>query len=223
MKTKRSITRVLAGVVLFFCALSCAQAQSPAKEALVIKLPEPKLQGGATLMEALGKRKSERAFSAQELSLQTLSDLLWAANGVNRPAENLRTAPTTMNMQEIDIYLSKQDGLYLYDAKAHALVLVVKKDIREVTGKQPFVKSAPVNLIFVADMAKMSKLSAQEADFYAATDTGFVSQNVYLYCASAGLSTVVRGWVDKDDLAKAMGLRRDQKVILAQTVGYPAK
>jgi nitroreductase len=126
-------------------------------------------------------------------------------------------------MQEIDLYVVKSEGAYLYDAKANILIPVLSGDIREFTGKQLFVKDAPVNIIFVADLSRMSGLSTQDADFYAATDTGFASENVYLYCASAGLATVVRGWVDKAGLAKAMKLRPDQRIVLAQTVGYPAQ
>lgn len=181
------------------------------------------MDGGSTLMQAFKDRKTTRAFSTKELPLQTLSDLLWAANGINRPSSNLHTAPTAMNMQEIDIYVAKPDGLYLYDAQAHALVLAVKEDLRAATGSQPFVKDAPVNLVFVADMRKMAKLSESDAIFYAATDTGYISQNVYLYCASAKLATVVRAWMDKSALAKAMKLRQDQKVIMAQTIGYPER
>jgi SagB-type dehydrogenase family enzyme len=143
------------------------------------------------------------------------------ASGINRPESAHRTSPSSMNMQEIDIYLAKADGLYLYDAKGNMLTPIVSTDIRALTGSQPFVKDAPVNLIYVADLAKMSRVSAQDADFYAGTDTGFISQNVYLYCASSGLATVVRGSIDKPALAKAMKLRSDQKIILAQTVGYP--
>ena len=165
---------------------------------------------------------SQRAFSAKEIPLQMIADMLWAADGINRPdaGQGLRTAPSTMNMQEIDIYVAMAGGLYLYDAKANILTQVLSEDLRALTGKQPFVKDAPVNLVYVADLAKMGKLSGSDIDFYAATDTGFVSQNVYLYCASAGLATVVRGMVDKPALAKAMKLRDDQRVILAQTVGY---
>ena len=172
-------------------------------------------------MQALKERKSMREFSVQELPLQVISDLLWAADGINRPESAHRTAPSAMNMQEIEIYLAKADGLYLYDAKGNMLILVASGDIRALTGKQPFVKDAPINLIYVADITKTSKLSAVDTDFYAAADTGFVSENVYLYCASVGLSTVVRGSIDKWALAKAMKLGADKKIILAQTVGYP--
>jgi len=179
------------------------------------------MEGGKPLMQTLKERKSLREFSSRELSLQVLSDLLWAANGINRPDSGYRTAPSAMNMQEIDIYVSKADGLYLFDAKQNILTPVVAGDIRALTGNQPFVKDAPVNLIYVADLSKMGKTPAGNVNFYAATDTGFISENVYLFCASAGLSTVVRGWVDKPALAKAMKIRDNQRIILAQTVGYP--
>jgi len=192
-----------------------------AQELKPVKLPAPKTEGGKPLMQALKERKSMREFSSQEFTLQVLSDLLWAADGINRPESAHRTAPSAMNMQEIDIYVAKVDGLYLYDAKVNSLIPVVLGDIRALTGKQPFVKDAPINLIYVADLAKMGRLSAVDADFYAAADTGFISENVYLYCASAGLATVVRGSIDKPALAKAMKLGADKKIIFAQTVGYP--
>jgi nitroreductase len=145
--------------------------------------------------------------------------MLWAACGINRPDSGHRTAPSARDMQEIDIYVARADGLYLFDAKENMLMLVLAEDIRASTGKQSFVKDAPINLIYVADLSKMGA----DMDFYAATDTGFISENVYLFCASSGLATVVRGFIDKPALAKAMKLRPDQKIILAQTVGYPKK
>ena len=128
-----------------------------------------------------------------------------------------------MDRREIDIYVALAEGLYLYDPGSHQLKPVLAQDIRAATGGQPFVASAPVNLVFVADYAKMAGGAKEDQDFYAAADTGYISQNVYLFCASEGLATVVRGWLDRPALAKAMKLRPDQKVILAQTVGYPNK
>ena len=193
-----------------------------AKEIELIQLPAPQTQAGKPLMQALQERKSSRAFSNKKLSLQVISDMLWAACGINRQGSGLKTAPSAMNMQEIDIYVSMAEGLYIYDAEANKLTLVIANDIRAVTGKQGFVATAPINLIYVANLAKMSKLSAQDAQFYAATDTGFISENVYLYCASEGLATVVRGFMDVPLLSAAMQLKSDQKIILSQTVGYPA-
>ncbi len=194
----------------------------PAQELKPIELPKPQTDGGKPLMQALKDRKTSREFSPEKLPLQVLSNMLWAANGVNRP-DGKRTAPTAMNKQEIDVYVALEQGLYLYDANAHILLPVLAGDIRAATGKQPFVKDAPINLVFVADYAKMGSVPDDQKEFYAATDTGFISQNVYLYCASEGLATVVRGYVDKQVCHSAMKLRADQKIILAQTVGYPKK
>jgi SagB-type dehydrogenase family enzyme len=185
----------------------------------VIKLPEPQTNGGKPLMQALKERRSSRAFSDKELPQQVLSDLLWAAFGINRPDSGKRTAPSAVNMQEIDIFVAMHKGLYLYEPKQHILKPVLKEDIRGVTGKQDFVAAAPVNLIYVADYSRMDKVG-NEKDFYSATDTGFIAQNVYLYCASEGLATVIRGWVDREALGKAMNLGPERRIILAQTVGY---
>jgi len=201
-------------------------AEAVAWELKPIQLPPPQTDGGVPLMQALKARRSERTFSSERLPDQVLSNLLWAACGVNRPDGRL-TAPTAVNWQEIDVYVVLPEGAYLYDAKGHSLQPVVEGDIRDKTGTQAFVKEAPVNLVFVADYAKMTgrRGPASDADkaFYSATDTGFISQNVYLFCASEGLATVVRGLVDRPALAEALKLRPEQKIILAQTVGYPKK
>ena len=216
MKT-RPVLVVFLLLVMFFCdsVLLYAQGMSP------IQLLPPKTEGGKPLMEALKQRRSLRNFSPKELPLQVLSDLLWAAAGINRPDTGGRTAPTAMDMQEIDIYVAKSDGLYLYDPGANALIPVLAKDVRSFTGEQSFVKEAPINLIYVADHRKMKNLTGEQKNFYAATDTGFISENVYLFCASQGLATVVRGWFNKLSLTKALKLRPSQSIILAQTVGYP--
>lgn len=186
-------------------------------------LPRPDQSGGKPLMDALNARRSERGFLPDPLPLQTLSNLLWAANGVNRPDTGRRTAPSCRNWQEIDIYVVLSDGAFRYDAKAHALARLSDADLRKLTGKQDFVASAPLNLAYVADFAKMPSNSADERNFYAGTDTGVISQNVYLYCASAGLATVVRSSLDREALAKALGLRNDQWITLAQTIGQPKR
>ncbi|MEA1912241.1 MAG: nitroreductase family protein [candidate division WOR-3 bacterium] len=194
-----------------------------AKEIKPIKLMQPQMDAGRPLMQVLKDRKSSREFSSEKLSLQTLSNLLWAAFGVNRPSSGKRTAPSAVNWQEIDIYVATADELYLYDAMKHLLMPILNEDIRALTGTQRFVKDAPINFVFVADFSKMGRAGTEEKNFYSATDTGFISQNVYLYCASEGLATVVRGSIDRDALSKAMKLQPDQKIILAQTVGYPKK
>jgi len=171
-------------------------------------------------MQVLKERKSTREFSDTKISERTLSDLLWAACGINRP-DGRRTAPSAMNRQEIDIYIITSEGAFLYDPKEHALKPVATGDLREQAGTQPFAKEAPVNLIYVADTAKMGGGSEESKVLYYGADTGFVAQNVYLYCASEGLATVVRASVDKAILGKALLLKPEQKIVLAQSVGYP--
>jgi len=192
-----------------------------AVELLPIKLPPPNMNSGKSLMQSLQARKSSRDFSTKKLPVDVLSNLLWAACGINRPESGKRTAPSAVNWQEIDVYVAMADGLYLYNAKEHTLKPVIKQDIRALTGKQTFVKDAPVNLIYVADYSKMGGGDAEERNSYAAADAAFIAQNVYLFCASEGLATVVRGLIDRDVLAKAMQLRDNQKIVLSQTVGYP--
>jgi SagB-type dehydrogenase family enzyme len=205
-------------------AISLLCATVPAGELLKpIQLLKPQVDGGRPLMQVLKDRSTSRSFSAEKLPLQVLSNLLWAAFGINRPVSGKRTAPSAMNWQEIDIYVAAADGLYLYDAKAHLLQPVLSDDIRAMTGRQPFVKEAPINLVYVADFSRTGTASQEEKELYSAADTGFISENVYLYCASEGLATVVRGSMDRGALAKVMRLRPDQKIILAQTVGYPKK
>ena len=215
MFKKSFLTSVIALVIVSFITVSWAA------ELLPIKLPPPNLNSGKSLMQSLQARKSSRDFSAKKLPVEVLSNLLWAAYGINRPESGRRTAPSAVNWQEVDVYVAMADGLYLYNAKEHVLKPVIKQDIRELTGKQTFVKDAPVNLIYVADYSRMGGANAEERNSYSAADTAFIAQNVYLYCASEGLATVVRGSIDRDALAKAMQLRDNQKIVLSQTVGYP--
>lgn len=208
---------ILAAVLLLCPSFALAQ------ELKAIQLLEPQMDGGRPLMRVLKDRMSSRNFSPEKLPMQMVSNMLWAAFGVNRPASGGRTAPSASNSQETDIYVATADGLFLYDAKAHLLKPVLPDDIRALTGRQSFVKEAPVNLIYVSDLSKMLRASPGDRDFYAAAHSGFISQNVYLFCASEGLATVVRESIDRPALARAMRLRPDQKITLAQTVGYPKK
>jgi SagB-type dehydrogenase family enzyme len=217
---KRPLFRTVCFLWVLLVAFPVSAA---AQELKPLELPKPQLDIGRPLMQVLKDRSSSRAFSSERLPLQVLSNLLWAAFGVNRPDSGKRTAPSAVNWQEIDIYVATADGLYVYDAKAHRLNPVLAEDIRAATGLQPFVKEAPVNLVYVADLAKTGNASAADRELYTAADTGFIAQNVYLFCASEGLATVVRGSVDRAALAKVMKLRPDQKIMLAQTVGYPKK
>jgi nitroreductase len=187
-----------------------------------IPLAAPRMEGGRPLMQVLKERRSTREFSPDTLNAQLLSDLLWAAFGVNRPERGLRTAPSAVNWQEIDVYAVLPSGLYRYDAKAHALEPVLAGDIRAATGPQPFVGAAPLNLVYVADVSRMARGPAESKDQWAWADAAFIAENVYLFCASEGLGTVVRAMVDRPALSLKMGLKDNQKIILAQTVGFPA-
>jgi nitroreductase len=187
-----------------------------------ISLLEPVTEGGKPLMEALRLRSTSREFAPTPLPDQLLSNLLWAAWGINRP-DGKRTAPSAMNRQEIDLYVAMERGLYLYDAKGHRLVPVVAGDLRTLTGRQPFVAKAPATLVTVADLERMGNAPDSEKEPWAAAGAACISQNVYLFCASEGLVTGVRAAIDKPALAAAMKLAANQRVIFAQTVGYPPK
>jgi nitroreductase len=214
--------KFLLPVLIPVLLLACPDA-SMAEDLKPIPLMQFQSDTGRPLMHVLKERKSSRAFSSRKLPRRVLSNLLWAANGINRPASGGRTAPSAMNQQEIDIYVATADGLYLFDAKGRQLRPVLKQDIRAMTGQQAYIQDAPVNLIFVADFTRMTRTPAEERDFYAAAGTGFISQNIYLYCASEGLATVVRGGIDRTGLANIMKLRPEQRIVLAQSVGYPKK
>jgi len=203
-------------LVVILMTASCVLAQ----DLKPIVLPQPQTDGGRPLMQVLKDRKTTRDFAPDKLPPQILSNLLWAAFGVNRP-DGGRTAPSAMNRQEMDIYVATAEGLFLYDAKGNRLEPVLAQDVRPATGTQSFVATAPLDLIYVADLSKAG--SGADSDLYTAADTGFIAQNVYLFCASEGLATVVRGSIDRAALAKAMKLRPEQKIILSQTVGYPKK
>jgi len=210
----RAAMLALAGAT-FSCGPGMAQ------EPRLIRLPAPQTSGGKPLMQALGERHTSRDFRADPLPPQLLSNLLWAAFGINRPATQGRTAPSAHDAQEIDVYVVMADGAYLYDAKGNALRSVRAGDLRASTGLQSFVKDAPVNLVYVADFSKFSRDSEAAKVFYSAADAGHISENVYLYSASEGLAVVVRGSIDKPALSRLLGLRPEQQVILAQSVGYP--
>jgi len=215
---------VLIGLIICTTLISSATQPGSASQGLQpIQLLPPQTEGGRPLMQVLKDRKSSREFGTEKLPPQVLSNLLWAAFGINRPDSGKRTAPSAMNWQEIDVYVAMADGLYLYEAKGHTLQPILAKDIRAATGTQPFVGEVPVNFIYVADFSRMGDTTEADKVFYSAADTGFIAENVYLFCASEGLATVVRGLIDRPTLAKIMKLRPEQRVILAQSVGYPKK
>jgi nitroreductase len=216
MKRKGSF---FSGLVLATLGISLSLAAQGLRP---VKLPPPQTDGGRPLMQVLKDRRSTREFDPRELSPQTLSNLLWAAFGINR-LDGRRTAPSAMNWQEVSIYVAAPEGVYVYDAKDNELHPVLAGDFRAATGTQPFVQGAAVDLVYVSELSKTGGSSSPEKEMFRAADVGFIAQNVYLYCASEGLATVVRGSIDRPALAKTLRLQPDQEIILAQSVGYPKK
>jgi len=187
----------------------------------VLVLPVAQQWGGKPLFEALKDRRSTREFSDRALPAEVLSNLLWAAFGVNRPETRGRTAPSAHDWEEIDLYVALESGLFVYDPDHHLLRIRLARDVRAQTGLQTLAAQAPVNLVYVADLSRMVQATPQELAQYPGPDAGFIAQNVYLFCASEGLATVVRGMVDRPALSALMGLSSRQQIILAQSVGYP--
>jgi nitroreductase len=213
--------RQASGGILASAALAATPGIAATQELKPRDLPPPRSTGGQPLTEALKLRRSTREYSDRPLPAQVLSDLLWAAFGVNRPSGD-RTAPYWRHVMVMDIYVAMADGVWLYEPKAHTLLPHLKDDIRAQTGLQDFVATAPLNLVYVAHGERMTDISSEERRLYASVDTGFIGQNVYLFCASEGLGTVFRGAVDYQKLARALQLPDQQFVTFAQTVGYPA-
>jgi nitroreductase len=218
MMTRReaNIGLITTGAIVATGSVASAQA------AQAIDLPPPRSQGGKPLTEALRLRRSIRQYAPQPLPPQALSDLLWAAFGINRPASGDRTAPYWRHVMVIDIYAAMADGVWLYEPKAHQLLPYLHGDIRAQTGTQDFVATAPLNLVYVAHGERMGDIPAEDRRLFASVDTGFIGQNVYLFCASEGLATVFRAALDYRQLARTMQLGAGQFVTFAQTVGYPA-
>ena len=213
MNTKRLLGSLLA-IGIFAAGTQFLAGQD-------IQLPPPDKKGGKPLMECFTLRKSARQFSPKALPAQVLSNLFYAADGISRP-DGRKTVPTARNAQNQEIYAAMATGVYIYNPKKNALVQVSKKDIRALCGKQAFHKIAPVDLIYVGDLSKIGK-THEEQLFYASNHAGYSSQDVYLYAASEGLSTVVCGLVDRAVLAKALNLPPNKEIMFTQPVAYPAE
>lgn len=212
--------RMLAMSMICVVFAVCFALSAFGQELKPVQLPEPKLDSSKSLVQALKERKTTRAYGG-DLSVQELSKLLWAATGINRSDIGKRTAPTAKNWQEIDVYVATKQGMFRYDPKGHALVPIVSEDIRPLTYTQvDRFKDAPINLVYVADLEK-TDVDEAAGMLLAAMDTGFVAQNVYLYCASEGWPTAYRVSIHKDKLAEALKLGEKQKIIGAQSVGLP--
>ena len=187
----------------------------------VIRLPKPNLNRNSEVMEAFANRHSTREYAAKALTLTDLSDLLWAANGINRPEEGKRTAPSAMNKQDVDVYVVLPEGTYLYDAKAHQLNLVAEGDHRgAVAGGQAFVKSAPVSLLWVSDLSRLGDAKNTHTQLMGAVDAGIVSQNISIFCSAAKLATVPRASMDTAKLKSVLKLTDTQLPLMNHPVGY---
>jgi len=213
------VTRRQANAGLVSAAILAGSSGLVAATLKIKQLPPPRATGGKPLIDALKLRRSIREYADRPLPPQVLSDLLWAAFGVNRPSGD-RTAPYWRHVMVIDVYAALADGVWLYDPKQHRLEQHLDADIRAQTGTQDFVGAAPLNLVYVAHGERMQDITAEDRRLYASVDAGFIGQNVYLFCASEGLATVFRGSLDTRALASTMRLGHGQFVTFAQTVGY---
>lgn len=184
-----------------------------------IKLPEPRKIGGMPVMEAFSKRASHRKCADRDLDLQTISDTLWAAFGFNR--ENFRTAPSSHNRQETELYVFLKSGVYVYDAGECLLRQIMDGDRRALSGMQDFVAEVPMNVALVSDTSKITGKTPQGVIESIYANAGFICENIYLYAASAGLNTVARAMIDKETLAGELGLSDSQVITLVQSIGYP--
>ena len=206
-------------VQLLLVCLVLSVAASAADK--VVKLPKPNLNRAGTVMKALSERQSTREYASKALSLADLSDLLWAANGINRPESGKRTAPSALNKQDVDVYVILPEGSYVYDAKNHQLNLVSEGDHRDAfAGGQTFVKAAPVSLVLVSDVSFFGDAQKPQNQVVGAMDVGIVSQNISLFCANAKLATVPRGSMDATQLKKVLKLKDSQIPMLNHPVGY---
>ena len=215
MTRRQASTRLVAGA-----ALAAIPALAPAQSLQPIELPPPRTEGGMPLLSALKRRRSIREYAPRPLEPQTLSDLLWAAFGINRPSGD-RTAPYWRHMMVIDVFAAMADAVWRYDPQSHKLLPHLPGDLRAQTGLQDFVATAPLNLVYIAHGERMRDVAPADRRFFASVDTGFIGQNVYLFCAASGLATVFRGAVDYQKLERALQLPEQQFVTFAQTVGYP--
>lgn len=203
-----------------FFALSAFSFSLIAQDLVPITLVDPNLKRETTLMQALSERKSTREFNQTQLNDQDLSDLLWAANGINRKDKQGRTAPSAMNSQEIAIYVIRAEGVYLYDAVKHVLNPIQKGDFRKHIANQNFVETAPVNLILVADLSRFKHGDNNQKKLWAAFDAGIVSQNISIFCSAAKLATVPRAMINTEKMNAALKLKNTQLIQLNHPIGY---
>ena len=207
-------------IVLTVFATCLAGPLSGSEPLEPVDLPPPETSGGMPLMQALNNRMSTKEFTTQAIPRNQISNLLWAAFGINRPESGKRTVATAVNCQDIEVYVVLEKAAYVYQAKEHRLIPVVNRDVRSLAATQEYAQVAPINLVYVSDYSKMADRFKDKKPIYAAFHAGSISQNVYLYCASAGLGAVVRDSVDRAGLGDVLNLREDQVIVMAQSVGY---
>jgi SagB-type dehydrogenase family enzyme len=217
MKTLSTLKSKRQSVILF--VIVCAFYSCIAQDTVKIKLPAPDKKGGKPLMQALNERHSSREYADKALTDQQLSDLLWAAYGINRPEEGKRTAPSARNRQEIDLYITTPTGAYVYEAVSHSLIELTNKDIRSETGNQEYSKTAAVNILYVLNLDKAADKEEDKAMICACLTSGAIMQNVYLYCASENLGCVLRGFSNTETLKASLKLSDRQKIVTSQSVG----
>ncbi|WP_165235932.1 SagB/ThcOx family dehydrogenase [Aquisphaera insulae] len=222
----RSLVRYLSFALLLAVPPAATAQESPAP---AIELPAPAHTGGMPLMQALEARRSTRGFADRPLAPEVLSRLLWAADGVNRPATGQRTAPSAYGKYPVDVYVVLPRGIYRYDPPRHRLAPVAAGDRRAAAGTEAHERTAPLNLVYVADLAPgrigETPAPASREDWlsWSAIEAGCMAQNVNLLCASEGLGAVVRVSVPGDEFRRAAGLRAEQVILLGQSVGHPAE
>jgi nitroreductase len=221
MKKYRFYAIILAGF-LIYVPFRAVIAQSNVQP-LVLELAKPELSKSFPLLKALNERKTNREITSEPITDRQLSEILWAANGMNRP-DGKRTAPSTQNRQMTDVYVVLETGIFFYNPTLHNLTRIAEGDHRKLAGTQPFVQNAPVNLVFVSDLAKFnSSYPPEDLDLlmWAGVEAGAQAQNVYLYGASEGLAVIIRGSVNREELGKVMGLSPEKIIVVAQTIGMP--
>ena len=205
-------------VAMFMAATSCKAQDN-------IQLPKPSMDNKVTLMQALQNRHSTREYADKQIPDDVLSTVLWAACGINRPGEGKITAPSAINVQDIQVYVVRQNGAYLYKPKSNSLEKVSSKDLRAaVAGRQSFAADAPVSLVLVSNHNKFPQQMPREAKTrMGVVDAGYISENICLACSALELNTIPRMTMDTEALKKELGLDDNYDLVLNSQIGYPKK
>lgn len=188
-----------------------------------IHLPEPQKEGGLSLREALSARRSTRSYSTAQIPLQTLSNILWAGWGFSHGQGQLRTAPSSHNRQEMELYVFLPSGVYTYNAATNSLEQIFEEDLRRVTCVQEYAFEAPLQIAMISDTSKITGKTPEGVIEAVSANAAYISENIYLACAAEGLSTVARLMIPLEDMRKALNLRPEQRISIVQTIGYYKK